>query len=158
MAAQFRKATIEDVPLILRMITNLAEYEKMGHLVLATEEVLERNLFGEKSYAEVIFAIVDGIEAGFALYFNNFSTFLGKPGIYLEDLYVLPEFRKRGIGKEILSYLARIATDNDWGRMEWWVLNWNPARKFYENIGAVAMDEWVVYRISGKDLERLSAI
>ncbi len=150
----FRKAVREDTPLILQFIRDLADYEELLHEVEATEETLEKSLFGEKAYAEVIFAVVDGTEAGFALFFHNFSTFLGKPGLYLEDLFVKPEYRKRGIGKALMDYCIEVARERGCGRMEWWVLNWNPARRFYEQMGAEAMDEWVVYRLSGEIFEK----
>jgi len=148
MRIQFRKATREDIPLILSFIRELAEYERLSHEVTATEEVLAESLFGKKQYAEVVFALADGIEVGFALWFHNFSTFVGKPGLYLEDLYVRPEFRKKGIGKALMEFCIKTARERDCGRMEWWVLRWNPAIKFYEQMGAIPMDEWVVYRLT----------
>jgi GNAT superfamily N-acetyltransferase len=148
MGIQFRKATREDIPLILSFIRELAEYERLSHEVTATEEVLAESLFGKKQYAEVVFALADGIEVGFALWFHNFSTFVGKPGLYLEDLYVRPEFRKKGIGKALMEFCIKTARERDCGRMEWWVLRWNPAIKFYEQMGAIPMDEWVVYRLT----------
>lgn len=148
MKLQFRKATRDDIPLILSFIRELAEYERLSHEVTATEEILARSLFGEREAAEVVFAIADGIEVGFALWFHNFSTFVGKPGLYLEDLYVKPEFRKKGIGKALMDYCIKTARERDCGRMEWWVLKWNPAIKFYEQMGAIPMDEWVVYRLT----------
>jgi GNAT superfamily N-acetyltransferase len=123
---------------------------------MATEDLLNESLFGERPYAEVILAEIDKEPVGFALFFFNFSTFLGQPGLYIEDLYVKPEFRSRGIGKELLKHCATITKERNCGRMEWWVLKWNPARKFYENLGANAMDEWVVYRLTGKPLEKLA--
>lgn len=153
----FRNATREDLPLIVKFIRDLAEYERLAHEVRATEEMLAKNLFGPRPYAEVIFAVIDSTEAGFALYFNNFSTFLGKPGIYIEDLYVMPEYRGNGVGRALLRHIASIAVKNGFGRVEWWVLNWNPARKFYEKIGAESMDEWVVYRLTGEKLEKLAS-
>ena len=148
MRIQFRKATREDIPLILSFIRELAEYERLSHEVTATEEVLAESLFGKKQYADVVFALADGIEVGFALWFHNFSTFVGKPGLYLEDLYVRPEFRKKGIGKALMEFCIKTARERDCGRMEWWVLRWNPAIKFYEQMGAIPMDEWVVYRLT----------
>ncbi len=148
MGIQFRKATREDIPLILSFIRELAEYERLSHEVTATEEVLAESLFGKKQYAEVVFALADGIEVGFALWFHNFSTFVGKPGLYLEDLYVRPEYRKKGIGKALMEFCIKTARERDCGRMEWWVLRWNPAIKFYEQMGAIPMDEWVVYRLT----------
>src|SRR4028119_245318 len=145
-----RKASGEDVPLILSFIRELAEYENLYHEVVATEETLRANLFGERQFAEVLIAEHDGPPAGFALFFHNFSTFLGRPGIYLEDLYVKPELRGAGIGKKLLIHLARLATDRGCGRLEWWVLDWNaPTIGFYEKLGAVAMDDWTVYRLGG---------
>nr|MQY80108.1 GNAT family N-acetyltransferase [Bacteroidota bacterium] len=124
--------------------------------VVTTEDLLNESLFGEKPFAEVILAEINGESVGFALFFFNFSTFLGQPGLYIEDLYVKPEFRSRGIGKELLKNCATLAKERNCGRIEWWVLKWNPARKFYENLGAKAMDEWVVYRLTGKPLEKLT--
>jgi GNAT superfamily N-acetyltransferase len=152
-----RNATEDDVPLILSFIRELAEYEKLSHEVVATEEALRETLFGGRRYAEVLIGEQDGIPAGFALFFHNFSTFLGKPGIYLEDLYVRPEFRGAGIGKQLLSRLARLAVERDCGRLEWWVLDWNePSIGFYRKIGAFPMDEWTVYRLTGEALEELA--
>ena len=151
-----RKAEKHECRKVLQFIIDLAEYEKLGHEVEATEEMLNETLFGPRPYAEVIFAVIDGIEAGFALYFHNFSTFLGKPGIYIEDLYVIPEYRGKGVGREMLKHLASLAVERGCGRVEWWVLNWNPARKFYESIGARSMDEWVVYRLTGDKLDKLA--
>ena len=153
-----REASEGDVPLILSLIRELAEYEKLSDEVVATEEGLREGLFGERRYAEVLVAEHDGTPAGFALFFHNFSTFLGKPGIYLEDLYVKPEFRGAGIGKELLVHLARLAKRRDCGRLEWWVLDWNePSIGFYKRLGAVPMDDWTVYRVSGSALEDLAS-
>lgn len=157
MKISFRKAVKEDCSRILRFIIDLAEYEKLDHEVFATEEILEETLFGPVPYAEVIFAVVEGHEAAFALFFHNFSTFLGKPGIYIEDLYVIPEYRGKGVGRALLRFIARLAVERGCGRVEWWVLNWNPARRFYERIGAKSMDEWVVYRLTGEKLKNLAA-
>jgi GNAT superfamily N-acetyltransferase len=147
------------VPLILGLIKELAEYEKLSDEVVADEETLRRNLFGEGHRgAEVVVAEHDGEPVGFALFFHNFSTFLGRPGLYLEDLYVRPAFRGRGAGKALLAHLAALAKERGCGRMEWWVLDWNEgAIGFYESIGAEAMDEWTVYRVTGEALERLAA-
>lgn len=150
-----RLAEPADTPLILRFIKELAEYEKLAHEVVATKEILDETLFGKKSYAEVIIAEYHGQPVGYTLFFHNFSTFLGRPGIYIEDLYVTPEYRGKGIGKALLNYCAMLARKRKCGRMEWWVLKWNPARDFYEKIGAEAMDEWVVYRLTGRALERM---
>lgn len=151
-----RTAGPEDTPVILGFIKELASYEKLENEVVATEDLLNESLFGEKPYAEVILAEINGESVGFTLFFFNFSTFLGQPGLYIEDLYVKPEFRSRGIGKELLKHCATLAKERNCGRMEWWVLKWNTARKFYENLGAEAMDEWVVYRLTGKPLEKLA--
>ncbi|HSL00008.1 MAG TPA: GNAT family N-acetyltransferase [Rubrobacteraceae bacterium] len=153
---QIRPATEADAPLILALIRELAEYERLSHEVVATEELLRDSLFGERPVAEVVIAQRGDAPAAFALFFHNFSTFLGRPGIYLEDLYVRPEFRGEGIGRQILVYLARLAKDRGCGRLEWWVLDWNEtAVRFYESLGAVPMDDWTVYRVSGKALEEL---
>ena len=152
-----RFAVPEDTALILRFIRALAEYEKMSDQVVATEELLRHWIFEEKK-AEVIFASFEGREIGFALFFHNFSTFLGRAGIYLEDLFVLPEYRGRGFGKAILQKLAAIAVERGCGRFEWWCLDWNkPSIDFYLSMGAVPMDEWTVYRITGDTLARLGA-
>lgn len=154
-----RFATASDVPLILQFIKELADYEKLLDQVVATEELLLEKLFGDKQYAEVILAYVDHKPVGFALFFHNFSTFLGKPGIYLEDLYVKPESRGLGIGKKLLSFLANLAIERDCGRLEWWVLDWNkPAWDFYLSIGAKPMEEWTVHRVSGQELINLADI
>jgi GNAT superfamily N-acetyltransferase len=151
-----RTARPEDIPVILGFIKELASFEKLENEVVATEDILNESLFGEKQFTEVILAEINRESVGFAVFFFNFSTFLGRPGLYIEDLYVKPEFRGRGIGKALLKHCATIATKRNCGRMEWWVLKWNPARKFYENIGAKAMNEWVVYRLTGKPLEKLA--
>ena len=155
---RIREATGEDVPLILSLVRELAEYERLSDEVVATEEGLRENLFGGRRYAEVLIAEHNGAPAGFALFFHNFSTFLGKPGIYLEDLYVKPEFRGAGIGRKLLVRLARLARERDCGRLEWWVLDWNePSIGFYRKLGAVPMDDWTVYRLSGTALEDLAS-
>ncbi len=156
MVIAFRPGTVDDVPLILSFIRALAEYERLPHEAVATEEDLRRTLFGPRPYAEVVFALLDGLEVGFVLFFHNYSTFLGKPGLYLEDLFVLPEHRGVGVGKALLRRLAQIAVERDCGRFEWWVLDWNTsAVEFYRRQGAVAMDEWTVMRVSGEALDRL---
>lgn len=153
----FRSAERRDVPLILRYIRELARYEKLEEEVVATEEILEEWLF-DKEKAEVIFAVVEGKEVGFALFFHNFSTFLGRAGIYLEDLYVEPAHRGQGIGTALLRELARIAVARGCGRLEWWCLDWNqPSIEFYRALGAEAMDDWTVYRLSGETLAKLAA-
>jgi GNAT superfamily N-acetyltransferase len=155
--AEIRPATEDDVPIILSLIRELAEYERLSHEVVATEGLLRESLFGERRGAEVLIACCKGAPAGFALFFHSFSTFLGRPGIYLEDLYVKPEFRGRGIGRALLTHLARLAKERGCGRLEWAVLDWNePAIKLYKSIGAVPMDEWTVYRVTGEALETLA--
>lgn len=152
----FRFATEQDTGLILQFIRALAEYEKMLDLVVADEAILEEQLFRKKN-AEVIFAMEDGKEVGFALFFHNFSTFLGRAGLYLEDLYVYPEHRGKGYGKAILKKLAAIAVERGCGRMEWWCLDWNqPSIDFYRSLGAEPMSDWTVYRLTGKTLEDLA--
>jgi GNAT superfamily N-acetyltransferase len=152
-----RPATRADIPIILELIRGLAEYERLAHECVATEAALDATLFGERPGAEVIIALADGTPAGFALFFHNYSTFLAKRGIYLEDLFVQPASRGRGIGKALLSHLAKIAVDRDCGRLEWSVLDWNvDAIRFYESLGAKAMDEWTVYRVTGEALGRLA--
>lgn len=153
---QFRFATEDDLTLILDFIRQLAEYEDMLDEVVATEELLNEWIF-EKKVAEVIFALEDGVEVGFALFFHNFSTFLGKAGIYLEDLFVKPEYRGKGYGKGLIKKLASIAVERNCGRLEWWCLDWNkPSIDFYLSLGAEPMDEWTVYRITGDTLKRLA--
>jgi GNAT superfamily N-acetyltransferase len=151
-------ATPADVPMVLALITALAEYEKLRHEVVATEASLHQALFGPKPGAEAIIARADGTAAGFALFFHNFSTFMGKRGLYLEDLFVLPEFRGRSIGKALLQYLAQLALQRDCARFEWAVLDWNrPARDFYESLGAEAKSDWIIHRVSGPALQRLAS-
>lgn len=153
---QFRFATEDDLTLILDFIIQLAEYEDMLDEVVATEELLNEWIF-EKKVAEVIFALEDDVEVGFALFFHNFSTFLGKAGIYLEDLFVKPEYRGKGYGKGLIKKLASIAVERNCGRLEWWCLDWNkPSIDFYLSLGAEPMDEWTVYRITGDTLKRLA--
>ena len=152
----FRAARREDVPLILGMIRALAEYEQLLSEVVATESVLEEWLFDKKK-AEVLFPMLEGKEIGFALYFHNFSTFLGRAGLYLEDLYIQPEYRGRGYGRKVLQKLAQIAVERGCGRLEWWCLDWNaPSIAFYKNLGAQPMDEWTVYRLTGDTLRGLA--
>ena len=152
----YRFARPGDEGIILGFIKALAEYEKMSDAVVATEELLREWIF-EKEKAEVIFAVIDGEEVGFALFFHNFSTFLGRAGIYLEDLFVLPEYRGRGYGKALLRRLGAIARQRGCGRLEWWCLDWNqPSIDFYRSMGAVPMDEWTSFRVSGKTLEELA--
>ncbi len=151
-----RFATREDVGKILAFIKELAAYEKMENEVVATEELLCEWIF-DKQKAEVIFAVEDGEEVGFALFFHNFSTFLGRAGIYLEDLYVKPEYRGRGFGKALIKRLAAIAKERGCGRLEWWCLDWNrPSIDFYLSLGAQPMNDWTVYRITGEALTSLA--
>ncbi|HEX4674038.1 MAG TPA: GNAT family N-acetyltransferase [Steroidobacteraceae bacterium] len=158
-----RPATEQDVPLIQRFIRDLARYEHLEHEMVATEEGLRKSLFGERRYAEVVFACVRDDPArtepvGFALFFHNYSTFLGKPGIYLEDLFVRPEARGRGIGKRLLAWLAQTAVARDCGRLEWAVLDWNePSIGFYRSLGAVLKSEWQIFRLTGDPLKALAA-
>jgi GNAT superfamily N-acetyltransferase len=150
-------ATEADVPLILELIRGLAEYEKHAHMVTATEERLRETLFGTNCAAEVLLAHDEREYAGFAVFFGTYSTFLAQPGLYLEDLYVKPHLRGKGIGSALLRRLARIATGRGCGRVEWGVLDWNePSIQFYKKLGAVPMDEWTKYRLTGDALERLS--
>ncbi len=150
-------ATIEDTPLILEFIKALAEYEKLPTEVTATEELLKETLFGNRKVAEVIIGYHNDIAVGFALFFHNFSTFIGKPGIYLEDLFVKPEYRGRGFGKALLKHIAALAKERNCGRFEWSVLDWNePSIKFYKNLGAKPMDEWTMYRVTGDALTALA--
>jgi GNAT superfamily N-acetyltransferase len=153
-----RPATSHDVPLILQFIRELAEYEKLAHEVCATEEQLHATLFGPRAVAEVLIASADDEPVGFAVFFANYSTFLGRPGLYLEDLFVRPEARGRGIGRELLEYLARLTVERGWGRLEWRVLDWNaPSIAFYKKLGAEPLDDWTVFRVTGEALQRLAA-
>lgn len=152
-----REATQSDVPLILEFIRELAHYEKLAHEVAATEDVLRESLFGNQKVAEVILGYYQNEPVSFALFFHNFSTFIGRPGIYLEDLYVKTEMRGRGFGRTMLAYLAHLARERKCGRFEWWVLDWNkPAIKLYRSIGAIPMSDWTVQRLEGDALEKLA--
>jgi len=152
-----REAVSDDSALILSFIRDLAAYEKLSNEVVATESLLRENLFGERRTAEVLIGEYQGTPAAFALFFHNFSTFLGRPGIYLEDLFVKQAFRGKGLGRCMLAYLAHLAKQRGCGRLEWWVLDWNtPAIEFYESMQAVPMDDWTVYRITANALEKLS--
>ncbi len=152
----FRYAVRKDIPLILQFIRDLAEYEKLLDEVVADESTLEEWIFDQKK-AEVIFAMKEGKEIGFALFFHNFSTFLGRAGLYLEDLFVLPEYRGKGYGKQILQKLAAIAVQRKCGRLEWWCLDWNQSSiDFYLSLGAEPMSDWTVYRFSGDTLQDLA--
>ena len=152
-----RPAIEEDIPLVLSFIQKLADYEALRHKCVATEEILRRHLFGPRPMAEVVLAYLDETPAGFALFFHNFSTFLGRPGIYLEDLFVEPEYRGRGIGKELLAYLAHVAQERGCGRIDWSVLDWNePSIAFYKRLGAQPLSEWTTFRLTGEPLELLA--
>jgi GNAT superfamily N-acetyltransferase len=154
---QIKLAEPDDTPLILSFIKELAAYENLSHEVVADEATLRQSLFGERRIAEVIIGLFEEKPIGFALYFHNFSTFLGKPGIYIEDIYVKPEMRGRGIGSLMFAYLAKLARERNCGRLEWWVLDWNqPAIDFYKKLGAAPMDEWTVNRLTGEALEKLA--
>jgi len=149
-------ATPADVPDILRFIRGLAEYEKLSHRCIATEDDLRRTLFGDRPAADILIARLNDRPVGFALFFQSYSTFLAKPGIYLEDLFVLPEYRGRGVGKALLVQLARIARERDCGRLEWSVLDWNaPAIEFYQRLGATVMPDWRTCRMSPEDIAKL---
>ncbi|WP_454832717.1 N-acetyltransferase family protein [Pseudoxanthomonas wuyuanensis] len=153
-----RPATRTDVPQILGFIRELAEYEKLAHEAIATEAGMGEQLFGAHPAAEVVMAEVDGQPAGFALFFHNFSTFLGQRGLYLEDLFVRPQFRGLGLGRRLMAHLARLAVERGCGRFEWSVLDWNaPAISFYRGLGAQGQDEWTVQRLSGQALRDLAA-
>ena len=150
---------VEDVPAILSLITALAEYERLADHVVATEDDLTRWLFGDRPAAEVVIAWAGDEPVGFALFFHNFSTFLGRPGLYLEDLFVKPEWRGRGVGRRLLSHLAAIAMERGCGRFEWAVLDWNePAIAFYRRMGAVVLDDWRVCRVTGEALATLASL
>lgn len=155
---QIRPATVADVPTILSLIRELAEFERLLHEVTATEQSLQAELFGDDPGAAVVMAQAGAEIVGFALYFHNFSTFLSKRGIYLEDLYVRPKFRGHGYGEQLLRYLARICVDRAYGRLEWSVLDWNQrAIDFYRGLGAKPLDEWTMFRVTGDALTRLGA-
>ncbi len=157
-AFHIRPATVTDVPIVLALIRELAEYEKLLHEVVATEALVRAALFGPKPVAECALACVNGGPVGFALYFHNYSTFMGRAGLYLEDLFVRPEHRGQGIGEALLRYLARIAVERGCARMEWAVLNWNKrAIEFYERMGAVGILDWTVFRVSDEALVRLGS-
>lgn len=155
---RIRPATEEDVPLILTFIRDLARYEKLEHEAVATEETLRETLFAQPRFAEVLFGEEDGQPVAFALFFHNYSTFVGRPGLYLEDVFVRPEFRGRGYGKAMLARLASIAVERNCGRFEWAVLDWNtPAIDFYKSLAARAVDDWTIFRMTGDALRKLAA-
>jgi GNAT superfamily N-acetyltransferase len=153
-----RAAGAADVPVILRCIRGLAEYERLAHQCVATEALLRESLFGAAPAAEIVLAFRGDAPAGFALWFRSYSTFLARPGIYLEDLFVFPEFRGMGLGRRLLAHLARTASERGYGRVEWAVLDWNAdAIRFYESLGAVPMSDWTTYRVTGDALASLGA-
>jgi GNAT superfamily N-acetyltransferase len=155
---RIESATEGDIPVILGLIKGLAEYEKLSHEAVATEEGLRETLFGARRVAEVLIGYAGKEPVGFAVFFHNYSTFLGRPGIYLEDLFVLPQWRRRGLGSQLLRRIAQIAVERGCGRLEWSVLDWNePAIGFYKKLGARAMDEWTVYRVTGQELKKLAS-
>jgi GNAT superfamily N-acetyltransferase len=157
MTVSIRSAVRDDLPLIAQFIRDLAEYEKLSDEVRFDDAVLGDRLFGDRPYAEVLVGEIDGVPQGFALFFHNFSTFEGKPGVYLEDLFVRPEARGSGLGKALLSRLAQLAVERDCARLEWWVLDWNePSIGFYKSLGAKPMDEWTVFRVDGDALTELA--
>lgn len=152
-----RSTTPQDLPTLFHLIKGLAEYEKLSHAVTGNIVDLESHLFGDRIYAEAILAELDGKAVGFALFFPNYSTFLTKPGIYLEDLFVLPEYRHQGIGKALLSHVAKLAVERDCGRLEWSVLDWNePAIGFYQSMGADVLPDWRICRVTGENLSELA--
>jgi GNAT superfamily N-acetyltransferase len=155
---RIRPATPADTALVLTLIRELAEYERLAHTVVATEADLEAALFGPRPWAETVLAEVDGQPAGFALFFHNFSTFLARPGLYLEDLFVRPAYRRRGVGRALLTHLAQLAVERRCGRFEWSVLDWNaPAIAFYQQLGAELLKEWRICRLTGDSLARAGA-
>src|SRR5687768_1161315 len=157
MSIEIVPATPADIPVIYSLIRELAEYEQLLDTMNATEESLRRDLFGPKPFAEVLMGKLDGVRVGYALFFHSYSTFLARPGIYLEDVYVQPAARGRGVGKALLREVARVARDHDCGRIEWSVLNWNkPSIDFYVSLGAVPMDEWTMYRLDEAGIAALA--
>lgn len=157
MALRIERATEQDIPAIVRLVRHLAEYEKLAHVMVSSENDFRQALFGPRTNAEALMAFAGDVPVGFALYFYNFSTFLGKRGVYLEDLFVEPEYRGQGIGKALLQRLASIAKDEDCSRMEWSVLTWNqPSIDFYHRLGAVTLEDWRTFRLTGEALERLA--
>jgi len=154
---RIERATERDIPLILKFIQELAQYERLSEQCVASEMLLQRALFGERRFAEAVIAYYHDEPAGFEVFFHNFSTFLARPGIYLEDLYVSPHFRGKGVGKELLVYLAQIAKERNCGRLEWAVLDWNePSIAFYKKLGAIPLNDWTTFRVTGKALDTLA--
>jgi GNAT superfamily N-acetyltransferase len=154
---QIKSATESDVPVILSFVKKLARYEQLLHEVVATEDLLRETLFGKRRTAEVAIGYLESKSVGFVLFFHNYSTFLGKPGLYIEDLFVDEDYRRRGYGRALLLHVARLAKERDCGRLEWSVLDWNqPAIDFYKKLGASPMSEWTVFRVAGKSLDELA--
>ncbi|WP_202905793.1 GNAT family N-acetyltransferase [Methanolobus vulcani] len=151
-----RTTKIDDIPLIMELVKALAEFEGLNDHVLATEESLKEGMFGKNKYAEAIVAEMDGKAVGFIVFFHNFSTFVGRPGLYIEDIFVYPEYRGKGVGKALLVHCGKIARERNCGRLEWSVLDWNPARKFYEHMGGEHQKEWLLYRLDEKGIEELA--
>jgi len=151
-----RDANSKDVPVLLSLIKELAVFEKLNDQVVTDEDAIKETLFGERPYAEALLALWEEVPVGMVIFFHNYSTFLGKPGFYIEDIFVKESYRGLGIGKALFLECVRIAKKRDCGRMEWSVLNWNPARKFYEKLGAFPLDEWTVYRLDKEAIEKLS--
>lgn len=147
-----RNANVEDIPLLLGFVKGIAEYEHLSHMVSATEESLKMAFFGERPYAEALIAELGTEPVGFVVFFHNFSTFVGRPGLYLEDIYVLPEHRGKRIGAALFTKCISIAKERNCGRMEWSALHWNPARKFYERFGAQPLEDWIIYRLDEKGI------
>jgi GNAT superfamily N-acetyltransferase len=157
MSAVIRPAVVDDLPALLRLVRELAEYERLAHAVVATEESFKTALFGDQATAEALVALLDGEMIGYAIYFENFSTFMGRAGIYLEDLYVRPERRGSGIGKQLLAQVAQVAVERQCQRLEWAVLDWNaPSIEFYKSLGAQPLDEWTIFRMDPPAIKRLA--
>ncbi len=152
---KIRASQIEDVPLILEFVKGIARFENLSHLVTATEETLAEAMFGKRPYAEVFFAELEGVPVGFTVFFHNFSTFAGKPGLYIEDIFVKPKFRGKGIGKAMFLHCVKLAKERNCGRMEWAVLDWNPAKEFYEHLGGSLAAGWQIYRMDEEKFESM---
>jgi GNAT superfamily N-acetyltransferase len=146
----------KDIPLIMNLVRSLADFEDLSDHVLSTEKTLHEALFGERVYAEAIIAEIDSKPAGFIIFFHNFSSFTGKPGLYIEDIFVYPEYRGKGVGKALMVHCGKIARERNCGRLEWSVLDWNPARKFYEHMGGEHQKEWLLYRLDEKGIDELA--